>query len=68
MVDIIKHFVANHPLLDGLYILASERSAGARDEYKKRNLYQAYIKKQLNQLPGFGVDTYRQGFIITKTK
>ena len=65
VVDIIKDFLKTQSLLDGLYIQATEINTG---EMKKTNLYKAYIKKQLEQLPGFSVDTYRNGFIIIKTK
>lgn len=65
VVDIIKDFLKTQSKLDGLYIQATETAAG---EMKKTNLYKAYIKKQLAQLPGFSVDTYRNGFIIVKTK
>lgn len=68
VVDIVKHFIQNNPSIDGLFIKGTAKELGSKDISKKTNLYKAYIKKQLDQVPGFGVDTYRQGFIITKTK
>jgi hypothetical protein len=68
VVDIIKHFIEKNKQLDGLYIKGTPKEIGSEDISKKSNLYQAFIKKQLEQIPGYGYDTYRNGFIIVKKK
>jgi hypothetical protein len=65
VVDIIKDFIKNH-YPKGLYIKGTEKELGSGDISKKTNLYKAFIEKQIKQIPGFGVDTYRNGFIIVK--
>ena len=34
---------------------------------QKSNLYQAFIKKGINSIPGYASDTYRDFYIIVKT-
>jgi hypothetical protein len=64
-VDIIKDFIKTQNL-DGLYIKGSEKELGIGDITKKTNLYKSYIKKQIDQMSNFKLDTYRDGFIIVK--
>ena len=66
VVDIIKHFINNHQSLDGLFIQGSEKELGSKDISQKSNLYKAYLKKQIDQIPGYKLDTYRNGFIVVK--
>jgi hypothetical protein len=65
VVDIIKDFIKTQNL-DGLYIKGSEKELGIGDITKKTNLYKSYIKKQIDQMSNFKLDTYRDGFIIVK--
>jgi len=67
VVDIIKNFIKEQSP-DALYIRGTEKELGSGDIYKKTNLYKAFIEKQIQQIHGFGVDTYRDGFIIIKLK
>ena len=65
VVDIVRSFVqANSP--EALYVTASAKELGSSDKSQKANLYRAFIEKQLSSVPGYGVDTYRDGFIIVK--
>lgn len=64
VVDIIKNFINSHQSLDGLFIRGSEKELGSGDISQKSNLYKAYLKKQI---PGYKLDTYRNGFIVVKT-
>ena len=63
----MKDFIKDRLFLDGLFIQGSEKDPGSGDRSQKNNLYKAYIKKQLSNIPGYGMDTYRDGFIIVKT-
>jgi len=65
VVDIIKDFIKNQQP-EGLYIKGTEKELGSNDISKKRNLYKAFIEKQIKKISGFGIDTYRDGFIIVK--
>lgn len=65
IVDIVKDFIETNDI-DGLYIKGTSKSLGTRDISQKSNLYQTYIKSQLQTIPGYGYDTYREGFIIIK--
>ena len=65
VIDIIKNFIKyNNP--EGLYIRGSEKELGSGDITKKNNLYKAYLKKQIDQLPDYKLDTYKDGFIVVK--
>jgi hypothetical protein len=65
VVDIIKNFIENNNI-NGLYIRGSEKEIGSGNNSQKTNLYKAFISKQLQQIPQFGFDTYRDGFILVK--
>lgn len=65
VVNIIKDFIIKH-YPNGLYVKGTEKELGSGDITKKTNLYKAFVEKQIKQIPGFGVDTYRDGFIIVK--
>jgi len=65
VVDIVKHFLDNNDV-DGLYIRGTVKDIGSKDISQKSSLYQAFIKKQLQQITDFGFDTYREGFILIK--
>lgn len=65
VVDIIKNFIENNDI-DGLYIRGSEKEIGSGNTSQKTNLYKAFVSKQLQQIPQFGFDTYRNGFILIK--
>jgi hypothetical protein len=65
VVDIIKDFIKiQHP--EGLYVRGSSKEISGNDISQKSNLYKAFIMKQIEQIPNFGVDTHRGGFIIVK--
>jgi hypothetical protein len=67
VIDIVKDFIeSQNP--EGLYIRGSEKELGSGDISKKTNLYKAYLKKQVDQLPNYKVDTYRDGFIVIDTR
>lgn len=65
VVDIVKDFVRQKDP-DGVFIKASPKEIGDRDASKKLNLYKAYTERQLQQMPGYGADSYRDGIIIVK--
>ena len=65
VVDIIKNFIDTNNI-DGLYIKGSEKEIGSGNISQKTNLYKAFISKQLKQIPQFGFDTYKDGFILVK--
>jgi len=65
VVDIVKDFL-NKNEVDGLYIRGTAKNIDSKDISQKSNLYRAFIKKQLEQIPNFGFDTYRDGFILIK--
>jgi hypothetical protein len=67
IVDIIKDFI-NTNEIDGLFIQGTPKELDSKDISKKSNLYKAFIQKQLNQIPNYGSDTHRDGFILIKTK
>lgn len=65
VVDIIKNFInKNQP--DTLYISATEKIGGEQNIKQKSNLYQAFLKRGIKQVPGYAIDTYRNGNIIVK--
>lgn len=65
VVDIVKNFIQkNQP--DALFIAASEKIKGSQDKTQKSNLYQAFLKKGIDSIQGYGIDTYRDGNIIIK--
>jgi hypothetical protein len=67
IIDIIKNFIKEiNP--DGLFIQGSEKELGSGDISQKSNLYQAYLKKNINSIPGYMSDGYRNGNIVVKTK
>jgi hypothetical protein len=65
VTDIVKDFIQKQPI-DGLFIKGNSKQIGDSDISKKSNIYKAFIQKQLQQIPGYGVDTHRNGFIIVK--
>jgi hypothetical protein len=65
IVDIVKDFIEKNDI-DGLHIKGTSKSFDSLDISQKSNLYQAYIKSQLKTIPGYGYDTYRNGYIIIK--
>ena len=65
VVDIVKDFL-NKNEVDGLYVRGTAKNIDSKDISQKSNLYKAFIKKQLEQIPDFGFDTYRDGFILIK--
>ena len=65
VVDIVKDFL-NKNEVDGLYIRGTAKNIDSKDISQKSNLYKAFIKKQLEQIPDFGFDTYKDGFILIK--
>jgi|694.fasta_scaffold03318_7 hypothetical protein len=67
IVDIVKDFI-NTNKIDGLFIQGTPKELDNKDISKKSNLYKAFIQKQLNQIPNYGSDTHRDGFILIKIK
>ena len=67
VVDIIKDFIKHRSILDGLYIRPIEKETKNTNPQKSQ-LYKAFIKKQLEQIPNYSYDTYREGFILIKNK
>ena len=65
VVDIVKDFL-NKNEVDGLYVRGTAKNIDSKDISQKSNLYKAFIKKQLEQIPDFGFDTYKDGFILIK--
>lgn len=65
VTDIVKDFIQKQSI-DGLFIKGNSKQIGDSDISKKSNIYKAFIQKQLQQIPGYGVDTHRDGFIIVK--
>jgi hypothetical protein len=65
VVDIVKDFLSKNDV-DGLYIRGTAKDIDSKDISQKSNLYKAFIKKQLEQIPDFGFDTYKDGFILIK--
>lgn len=65
VVDIVKDFV-NEEDPDGVFVKGSPKEIGDSDASKKLNLYKAYTKYQLQQMPSYGADSYRDGIIIVK--
>ena len=65
VVDIVKDFLDKNDV-NGLYIRGTAKDVGTQDISQKSNLYQVFIKKQLQQITDFGFDTYRDGFILVK--
>ena len=71
VVDIVKHFLDKNNI-DGLYIKGTPKELESKDISQKSNLYKAFIKKQLEQIPNFDFDTYKDrlthkdGFILIK--
>ena len=65
VVDIVKDFISKNDV-DGLYIQGTAKDIDNKDTSQKSNLYKAFIKKQLEQIPDFGFDTYKDGFILIK--
>jgi hypothetical protein len=63
VVDIVKDFIEKQQP-DGVYIRGNAKELGSTDVSKKTNLYKAFIQKQIQTIPEYGVDTYRNGFII----
>lgn len=67
IVDIIKNYI-NKYNPQALYIKPTQKELDNNSILQKQNLYNAFINKQLDQIPNYGVDTYRDGFIIIKNK
>ena len=65
VVDIVKDFISKN-YVDGLYIRGTAKNIDSKDISQKSNLYKEFIKKQLEQIPDFGFDTYKDGFILIK--
>jgi hypothetical protein len=65
VVDIVKDFISKNDV-DGLYLRGTPKELGSKDISQKSNLYKAFIKKQLEQIPDFGFDTYKDGLILIK--
>ncbi len=65
VVDIVKDFISKN-YVDGLYIRGTAKDIDSKDISQKSNLYKAFIKKQLEQIPDFGFDTYKDGLILIK--
>ena len=62
IVDIIKDFInKNQP--EVMFLQATEKNDISK---QKANLYQAFLKHGIKQLPGYKTDTYRDGNIIVK--
>lgn len=62
VVDITKDFIhANNP--DALYIFPTEKELG---KIQKSNLYEAYIKNILSQIPNYYSESRREGILIIK--
>jgi len=70
VVDIVKDFIKNEDGylddINGLYIRGTSKEMDGEDISQKSNLYKAFISKQLQQIPNFGFDTYKNGFILVK--
>lgn len=65
VVDIIKYFLeTRNP--GALSFIPSEK-INNKGLKQKSNLYQAFIKKGINSVPGYISDTYRDFFIVVKT-
>ncbi len=70
VIDIVKDFIEHgegwNGDVEGLYIKGSPKGIDSEDASQKSNLYKAFIAKQLQNFPGFGFDTYKDGFILIK--
>jgi hypothetical protein len=66
VVDIVKDFINYINRIDGLFIMASPKELDSKDISQKSNLYKAFISKQLQSIPDFDFDTYKDGFILIK--
>ena len=66
VVDIVKDFISYMDRIDGLFIMASPKELDSKDISQKSNLYKAFISKQLQSIPDFDFDTYKDGFILIK--
>ena len=65
VVDIVKYFTkTRNP--DAFSFIPSEK-INNKGLKQKSNLYQAFIKKGINSIPGYASDTYRDFYIIVKT-
>lgn len=67
VVDIAKDFLKNTEV-NVLYITATPKDIDKKDTTQKSNLYQAFIKKQLEQLEGYSHGTHRDGFLVVNNK
>ena len=65
IVDIVKYFIETRQP-DALCFIATEKNRN-NNNLQKSNLYQAFIKKGINSIPGYASDTYRDFYIIVKT-
>lgn len=64
IVDIIKNFISNdHP--DALFISPTEKN---QTKNQKSSLYEAYIKKQLSQIPNYYPESRRDGILLIKNE
>ena len=62
IVDIVKDFIKkNQP--EVMFLQAIEKNDTSK---QKANLYQAFLKQGIKQLPRYKTDTYRDGNIIVK--
>lgn len=62
VIDIIKDFISSKEP-DAIYISATEKE---ENKIQKSSLYEAYIKKQLNQISGYTNESRRGGVLIVK--
>jgi hypothetical protein len=64
IVDIVKYFIKTRQP-DALCFIATEKNRNSNN-LQKSNLYQAFIKKGINSIPGYTSDTYRDFYIVVK--
>lgn len=64
IVDIVKYFIKTRQP-DALCFIATEKNRNSNN-LQKSNLYQAFIKKGINSIPGYISDTYKDFYIVVK--
>jgi len=64
IVDIVKYFIKTRQP-DALCFIATEKNRSSNN-LQKSNLYQAFIKKGINSIPGYISDTYKDFYIVVK--
>lgn len=65
VVNIVIEFIKeSNP--DLLYVMGTPRKKGGLDSDKKSTLYQAFVEKQLDKIPGYSCEYRLNGFVVYK--